>query len=208
MEAVYTWEHELILASQSPRRKDLLESAGVKFAIMPSSADENSNPALSPQDQALEIATRKAKVIAERFPGRLVLGADTIVVLNQATRPQILGKPASPEDATRMLRILSGITHQVITAYCLVCIEKKLFIQRAVVTDVTFKVLSDDEIKAYVASAEPLDKAGAYAAQGKGAFFVKAVKGSYTNVVGLPLVEVLEDLKALGAWQPSDLVTR
>ncbi|SCY84505.1 Maf family protein [Desulfoluna spongiiphila] len=183
----------LVLASQSPRRKDLLEEAGVLIDIIPSHADEILPEGVDPAGCAIALGRLKARDVAESHPDRWVLGADTIVVVDD----MILGKPASGDDANRMLRLLSGRAHQVCTGFCLLNASLDREICDVVVTDVTFKALSEAEISWYIDTGEPFDKAGAYGIQGKGASLVREIKGSYTNVVGLPVCEVVEHLKAI-----------
>ena len=185
---------QLILASKSPRREFLLKQAGIKFSVIPSEIDESSIQISSPEQYAKQLALEKAKYIADRNPKAWVIGADTIVVIDG----EVLGKPISDEDARRMLRKLSGHTHQVITGYCILCQSLSRLNNEAVTTDVTFKHLTEDEIDWYIRSGEPFDKAGAYAIQGMGAFIVKSINGSYTNVVGLPVCEVVELLSIEG----------
>ena len=178
----------LILASQSPRRKDLLEQAGFAFEVIPGNFNEGSVPLDKPEPYARLLAMEKAKQIANQFPDSWVIGADTVVCIKGA----VLGKPHSKQDARHMLKQLSGQTHQVVTGYALIRkAEQKLFTD-AVRTDVSFKTLSTEEIEWYIHTSEPFDKAGGYAIQGLGSFLVKGINGSYTNVVGLPVCEVIE----------------
>jgi len=176
---------KLLLASQSPRRIELLRNAGFDFEVVPSGIDEGlPNPGERPEDYARRVARAKAFEVAARSPfGSLVLGADTIVTINGT----ILGKPTGPFDATRMLRLLSGKTHEVITAICLVRAPEEIAALKHETTFVTFCELNEDTIRAYVASGEPLDKAGAYAIQGLASRFVSHISGCYFNVVGLPI---------------------
>ena len=178
----------IILASKSPRREYLLSQAGLKFTVVPSDFDEDSVTPVDPPLFARILAESKAGDVARNHPDSWVIGADTIVLIDN----MILGKPASRDDARRMLQRLSNQTHQVITGYCICCQNKGRFFSDTVSTDVTFKALTDDEIEWYIHTDEPFDKAGAYAIQGLGTFLVKAVNGSYTNVVGLPVCEVIE----------------
>ncbi len=180
----------LILASASPRRKYLLEQAGLSFDIIPSSVDEDSIPVTAPENYVQVLAEAKALDIAEKYPECWVIGADTIVMINGT----ILGKPGSRDDARAMLEQLSGQSHFVYTGYSIHCREKKIIISEAVKTEVVFKELSHEEIEWYVHTKEPFDKAGAYAIQGLGTFLVRRIAGSYTNVVGLPVCEVIEHL--------------
>lgn len=180
----------IILASKSPRREYLLTQAGLLFSIIPSHFDETSVPMGEPSLYARILAESKAAEISEKHPDSWVIGADTIVLINGT----ILGKPASRTDARNMLRQLSGETHQVLTGYCICCKSKNRFFSDTVITDVNFKQLTDEEIEWYIHTKEPFDKAGAYAIQGLGTFLVRSVNGSYTNVVGLPVCEVIECL--------------
>ncbi|MDR3676783.1 MAG: Maf family protein [Acidobacteriota bacterium] len=182
---------KIILASNSPRRRELLRNAGFDFEVSVSAVDEG-EPSLGepPDEYARRVARAKALDVAARSPsGSLVLGADTIVTLDGL----ILGKPSGPFDATRMLRMLSGQTHEVITAICLVMAPAQIEAVEHESTFVSFRELSEDEIKNYVASHEPFDKAGAYAIQGLASRFVTHISGCYFNVVGLPvsLVDVV-----------------
>lgn len=185
----------LILASQSPRRKELLEQAGLAFTVVPSDVDEDGITVTEPARYARYLAEAKAMDISEKFPDNWVLGADTIVVADGL----ILGKPGSKEEAMSMMKRLSGRQHVVYTGFCLSFKKGGKRISETVQTLVEFKVLSDKEITWYVATPEPYDKAGGYAIQGQGAFLVKRIEGSYTSVVGLPVCEVIESLTAMGA---------
>jgi len=180
----------LILASKSPRRRYLLEKAGLKFTVIPSKVDENSVILSAPDTYVKSLAEAKAGDVSNRYPDSWVIGADTIVFVDGT----ILGKPASVDEARAMLKRLSAKTHQVLTGYCICRKTDGRFISECVTTDVSFKKLSATEIDWYIQSGEPFDKAGAYAIQGIGTFLVKRINGSYTNVVGLPVCEVLEYL--------------
>ena len=180
----------LILASQSPRRKYLLEQAGLTFSIIPSDFDEGSVTVSDPDSYVRMLAEAKAADISEQHPDCWVIGADTIVLIDNT----ILEKPGSNEEARSMLKQLSGKTHQVFTGYCICCKNKDTLFSETVKTDVHFKSLSDTEIEWYIQTGEPFDKAGAYAIQGIGTSLVKGINGSYTNVVGLPVCEVIEFL--------------
>ncbi|WP_373498292.1 nucleoside triphosphate pyrophosphatase [Desulfococcus sp.] len=183
-------QHRLILASQSPRRKYLLQKAGLVFQVIPSSVDEGAVPLSDPAAYVKTLARAKALDVAARHPDAWVIGADTIVLIDGA----ILGKPGSKHEAREMLRHLSGQTHQVYTGYALCRHAPARMITDAVKTDVLFKTLSETEIEWYIRTGEPFDKAGAYAIQGLGTFLVRSIHGSYTNVVGLPVCEVIEAL--------------
>ena len=183
-----------ILASGSPRRKRLLEDAGLVFDVAPAPPDveEEVAPGLAAEAEAMRRALAKAGFVAKMNPGALVLGADTVVVLDG----EILGKPSSVDDASRMLGLLSGRTHEVITAFTLLGADSRQ--EEAVSTKVSFRLLDEETIARYAESGEPMDKAGAYAIQGMGGSLVDRVAGSYTNVVGLPVPEVLNMLMRCG----------
>lgn len=188
----------LVLASQSPRRRELLEQLGVAFEIVPAHADEALLPGESARDYVLRVARDKARAVA----GEVVLAADTAVVL----RGEVLGKPADPADARRMLAALSGTSHEVLTA---VCVRRAggadpVELDAVVSTSVRFAPLSPEQVEWYVATGEPLDKAGAYAIQGAGGAFVEAVEGSVSNVVGLPLPQTTDLLRRVGFRLPWD----
>jgi septum formation protein len=174
---------ELVLASQSPRRSELLRSAGISFRVQAANIDETPLPGEAPVAYVRRLAREKAEAV----PGELVLGADTVVVAGG----QILGKPVNANDAIRMLLLLSGRRHEVITGFCLKGPET---ITGHDTTAVFFAPLTVDEIRAYVATGEPMDKAGAYAIQGLASRFVERIEGSYSNVVGLPVALVYRHL--------------
>ncbi len=184
----------LILASASPRRRELLAQAGFNFEVIPTDIPEVRKPNEDPIRFVTRLAREKAEAVAATHavtPDTLVLGADTIVVVDE----QVLGKPQDAADAGRMLRLLSGQTHQVITGLCLARGRER---QRAAeVTFVRFVTLSDQEIDDYVATGEPLDKAGAYAIQGRAGRWVPRIHGCYFNVVGLPLALVSSMIEAM-----------
>jgi septum formation protein len=187
----------LVLASASPRRLELLRQAGIEPEVIASRIDETARDGEDPIDYARRMSLEKARAIAATIDGeRPILGADTIVHLPDG-EPRILGKPASADEARVMLARLAGREHEVVTAYTL--LYKGGERGRAVETAVTFRALEPAELEGYIGSREWEDKAGGYAVQGLAAAFVRSVRGSYTNIVGLPLCEVLEDLDALGA---------
>lgn len=191
----------LVLASASPRRRELLSAVGLSFNVVPAEIDEESLPVqATPQESAEYSARSKAQVVAKQHPSAVVLAADTIVVLPESG--EILNKPGSPDEAVSMLRRLSNRGHQVITGYCLMCEDEQRLHVAHSNTKVQFMPLSDAQISGYVATGHPLDKAGAYGIQGIGAFLVKEVEGSYTNVVGLPVAEVVFCLAEWGVWAP------
>jgi septum formation protein len=183
----------LILASSSPRRQELLGGAGIPFEARPPHTSEDriaGEPAL---EYAYRVAREKAQAVARECPNRYVLGADTIVTVEN----EILGKPRDAEDARRMLRLLSNRGHEVTTAVCLLLPSGGVN-NRHSTTRVTFRKIEEEEIRAYVASGEPMDKAGAYAIQGGAQRWTQAIDGEYSNVVGLPLSLVTEMLCAGG----------
>ena len=191
----------MVLASASPRRKELLERVGLRLEIRPADVDERLLPDEAPLAYVRRLAALKARTVADALPsGACLLAADTIVLVDDGG-PPVLGKPADAADARVMLARLSGRTHKVVTAFHLIANGQER--GRAVETEVTFRPLHPAELEGYVASREWEGKAGGYAIQGLAAAFVRSVHGSYTNVVGLPLCEVLEDLDALGAL-PAD----
>lgn len=188
----------LILASSSPRRRELLRSLCPEFRVMPSDLDETL-AAGSPRDAAAALALDKARAIARRVGQDIVLGADTIVVIDG----EPLGKPAGPDEARAMLRRLRGREHEVITAVAVVDARTGRSDTVSVVSRVRMADYGEAEIEAYVASGEPLDKAGAYAIQARGAALVAGLEGSLSNVIGLPLAETARLLAAFGV-QVSD----
>ena len=186
----------LILASASPRRAELLEAAGFEFDVMPADVDETPDPAEDPGAYALRVARDKAEAVHSRCQdsGSVVLAADTVVVANG----EILGKPRDSADARRMLRLLSGVAHDVLTA--IVIRNASEVASEVVTTKVWFQPLDDSEISWYVDSGEPEGKAGAYAIQGRAARFIERIDGSWSNVVGLPvatLYRLLEELAVI-----------
>ena len=184
---------KLILASQSPRRKELLLEHGFQFEVVPSHAPETLDPKLTAAQNALLIAKKKALKIAKKREG-VILAADTIVKL----KDKILGKPKDKAHAREMLEALSGSTHEVITAFVVYDSQTKKEISQIVITKVYFKKLSSDFIESYVATHTSIDKAGAYAIQEKGDSFIEKIEGSFTNVVGLPIEEIKIALQKFG----------
>jgi septum formation protein len=188
-------EKGIILASASPRRMELLASAGIAFAVFAGNVQEEPLPGELPRDHVIRLARDKAYEVAARVEGKFFVGADTIVHCDG----EIMGKPKDAADAERMLRKLSGVPHEVITGYAVYDKGRDGLLCDAVTTRVYFKRLRDEEIRAYIATGCPMDKAGAYAIQGGAAHMVERIEGSYTNVVGLPLCEVVEALRKIGA---------
>lgn len=183
----------LILASASPRRAELLRNAWIAFTVAPAHVREEPMPNETPLSYAQRLARDKALAIFASYPKHTVLGADTVVVVDE----HLLEKPTDPEDAIRMLRLLSGRTHQVITGVCV--LAEGFERSEAEVTQVRFSQLSEDEIAAYVRTGEPMDKAGAYAIQGMASRWAESIEGCYFNVVGLPVPRVYRLLRAAEA---------
>lgn len=182
-------ENQVVLASQSPRRQELLHRLFDRFTVCPAEIDETMNPNLIPQEAVAELSARKARAVAQTYPDALVIAADTIVVCDT-----IFGKPKDEADAVRMLRELSGRAHQVMTA---VTVRRGDDVRtEASVTQVYFRPLREEEIAAYIRSGEPMDKAGAYGIQGRGALFVERIEGDYYGVMGLPVCLLYEMLEA------------
>lgn len=186
-------QHPLILASASPRRQELLRQAGIPIEVHPAHIPEEQRAGEAPLEYALRLSREKADAVAQRFPGRFVLGADTIVVVGE----EVLGKPCDPEDAARMLRMLSGRGHAVTTAVTLISASGQRT-TRAATTNVFFRELAEEEIQQYIATGEPMDKAGGYAIQGGAGRWAIRMEGEFSNVVGLPLTLVSEMLRASG----------
>lgn len=188
---------DLVLASSSPRRRDLLLGLGLRFTVAPADVDENLVGEEAPEVHVSRLGLAKAVHVSEIVRDQWVLGADTVVVIDGA----ILGKPRDEEEALTMLSTLTGRTHEVFTGYAFVhhCFPEKRLV-RHVRSKVTIREMTPPEIAGYVRTGEPLDKAGAYAIQGVGSAIVAEIDGSYTNVVGLPLCEVAKDLKKLGIF--------
>jgi septum formation protein len=182
-----------ILASASPRRQDLLRSVGLKFKIIPAHVNEEYLAGESPREHVKRLSLSKAMAIAQKYPDAWVLGADTIVVIDGL----ILGKPKNKKKAREMLEALSDREHKVFTGFTLAHVATKVYKTKVISSAVQFKRISSEEMEWYVSCDEPYDKAGGYAAQGRGASFIKSIRGSYTNVIGLPLCEVMEELQNL-----------
>jgi septum formation protein len=190
-------EADIVLASASPRRSELLASAGIRCRVVPGDIPEEPLPDEEPIDHVLRLAEEKARAVAKSNAGRFFIGADTIVLCDG----EIMGKPKDAADAERMLKKLSGIPHEVVTGFAIFDQERQGAIRESVRTKVYFKQLRDEEINAYIATGCPFDKAGAYAIQGGAAHMVQRIEGSYTNVVGLPLCEVVDALRRMGALE-------
>lgn len=185
---------KIILASGSPRRKQILEQVGLKFTVEVSDYEEKPIPGVVPSEFVETLSLEKAKAIAKNHDDAIIIGADTIVVLDN----QILGKPKTKEDAREMLKKLSGNTHSVFTGFTIIDTVNKRTITNHVETKIRFKNLSEEEISAYIETEEPMDKAGAYGVQDRGALFVEYIEGDYASVMGLPILKIFEILKTLG----------
>lgn len=185
----------IVLASASPRRSELMGLAGIACRVVPTDICEDVLPGEEPGEHVMRLAREKARAAAGMTEGRFFIGADTVVVLDG----RIMGKPADEEQAYEMLSALSGRNHQVITGFSVLDNGNGSCLSRNVQTEVTFKALGEREIRAYIASGCPMDKAGAYAIQGGAVHFVRAICGSYTNVIGLPMTELYEALEAMQA---------
>ena len=189
-----TRENPLLLASNSPRRRRLLQQIGLPFRSMPSHVDENLTLG-EPAENAVLLAEKKAKAVYSKTEESWILGADTMVVVGGS----ILGKPRDHEDVHSMLSRLSGKEHEVITGFCLLDPSGEVAHSEPITTLVRMKHLSKEEIEAYMDTGEPFGKAGSYAIQGVGAFLVESISGSYTNVVGLPVCALIKSLLTVGA---------
>jgi septum formation protein len=188
----------VVLASSSPRRKELLEKAGLKFSVDPSETDEKLGESSGPEELAKSISLMKARSAAQRHPGSIIIAADTFGVLDG----RLLGKPDDAAHARRMLKQMSGKCHEVLTGFTIIDSGSGKAVSRVVRTKVYFKELSSGQIDKYVESGEPLGKAGAYAIQGSGAALVERIDGDYFNVVGLPVRELARELKKFGIELP------
>lgn len=185
---------QLILASQSPRRKELLEKCGIPFLVEAADIDETLNPELPLEDAIQELSYRKAAAVLAHHPDAVVLGSDTIVVVDRT----VLGKPENRREAEWMLRKLSGNTHQVITGICLLSSRREY--RNVSVSDVTFMPLSEEEIRFYLESGEADDKAGAYGIQGLAGNYITSIRGDYYAIMGLPVSMVYAELKNINSY--------
>lgn len=184
----------IILASASPRRKELLEKIGLKFEVEPSNYVEDMRSGLSPDELARAVSLEKAKAVACRHKNTIVIAADTFIVF----KGKIMGKPGTEAEARKMLMRLRGKSHSVVTGFTILDTDENKILTKSVETVVHIKNLTSEEIEAYVKSGEPLDKAGAYAIQGFGSVIVERIEGDYFNVIGLPLSALAEGLKEFG----------
>ncbi len=185
---------KIILASESPRRKQLLQQVGLKFQIDPSGYEEDMNHSKDPYELAEFLSLKKAQNVANKYKDEIIIAGDSLISCNG----EIFGKPHTPERAREMLKALSGITHEVISGYALIDTRTNKIISGAKGTKVYFRKLEENEIMSYIKTGEPLDRAGAYAIQEKGAFLIDKIEGDYTNVIGLPITEIIQSLRKLG----------
>ena len=184
----------IILASASPRRKELLEKIGLEFEVEPGDYEEDIGSGIEPHELAQKISLKKAEVVASKRKNALVIAADTFIVCGG----KILGKPHTEDEARKMLETINGRAHSVVTGFSIIDTGKNKTLSKSVETRVYVRKLTPAEIDAYVMSKEPLDKAGAYAIQGLGAVIVEKIEGDYFNVIGLPLSMLTEALKEFG----------
>lgn len=185
---------KIILASASPRRKEILRKTGLNFSICTSDYKEDINLSLKPRALAKFLSRKKAETVAHKYKNAIIIAADTFIVFKN----RLLGKPHTDKEAEKMLNMLNGKAHSVITGFTIMDTASKKILSRSVETKVYFKKLGRKEINAYVRSKEPLDKAGAYAIQGLGSVFIERIDGDFLNVVGLPLLALTESLKKFG----------
>ncbi len=178
----------VILASASPRRKELLEQLGLSFKVVPAHISETILPNEMPLEHVRRLAEEKGRAITDLYPEHFVISADTIVVYHG----EILGKPVDKADAFRMLRLLSGNKHEVITAFSILCGSKKTYMTEDELTEVRFRDLSDEDIHEYIEGGSPMDKAGAYGVQDVSANLVRSISGCYYNVIGFPIAHFKE----------------
>ena len=185
---------KIILASQSPRRRDLLKQIGLEFEIDPSNYEEDMTLDMEPRKLAEDLSLGKTKDVAQRHKDSIIISADTIIAVDN----EVFGKPKTPEKAKYMLQKLSGRAHSVITGFTIINTEINKQISKSVETKVYFKNISEEEMDAYIATGEPLDKGGGYAIQGMAALFVEKIEGDYFNIVGLPIIAIVDELKNFG----------
>ena len=187
---------KIILASASPRRKEILEKTGLKFMVDASDYEEDLSLRMPARRLARYLSCEKAKAVANRHRNAIIIAADTIICFND----KVFGKPHNENEAKRMLNILNGRSHYVITGFTIIDTEEVQSVSRSIVTKVYFKMMTMKKIDAYVRTGEPLDKAGAYAIQGVGAAIVKKIEGDYNNVVGLPVDALMKALRKFGVY--------
>ena len=185
---------EIVLASASPRRKEILEITGLNFCVCASDYEEDLDLSLKPHKLARFLSLKKAEAVANKYKDAIIIAADTFIYYKN----RLLGKPHTEKEAKKMLGLLNGKVHSVITGFTIMDTGSGQIVSKSEVTKVYFKKLTDEEISAYVSSGEPLDKAGAYAIQGLGAVFIEKIDGDFFNVMGLPLSALAESLKKFG----------
>ncbi|MBL7031798.1 MAG: septum formation inhibitor Maf [Nitrospira sp.] len=185
---------KIILASASPRRKEILGTTGLKFDICVSDYEEDLSMKKEPRSLARFLSRKKAEEVAHKYKNAIIIAADTFIVF----KDKLLGKPHTAKEATRMLTMLSGKAHSVITGFTVLDTGSNKLVSRSIETKVYFKKMTQKEINAYVSTKEPLDKAGAYAIQGLGAALIEKIEGDFLNVVGLPLSALAKTLKGFG----------
>ena len=185
---------KIILASASPRRKEILEITGMEFEVCPGDYEEDLNLSMHPEELSRFLSRKKAECVSDKHDNAIIIAADTFISFND----KILGKPHNEKEAEKMLVMLSGEKHSVITGFTVLDTGSNKIMSKSVVTNVYLRTLTSSEITAYIKSKEPLDKAGAYAIQGLGAVFIEKIEGDYFNVVGLPLFALAECLKKFG----------
>jgi septum formation protein len=185
---------KIILASASPRRKEILSTTGLEFAVCKSNYEEDLTLSREPRALARFLSRKKAEDVAQKYSDAVVIAADTFIVY----KDKLLGKPSGPDDARRMLKTLSGKAHSVITGFTVIDSRSNKKVSRSIDTKVYFRKITQAEIDAYVRSGEPIDKAGAYAIQGLGAVFIERIEGDFYNVVGLPICALAESLRTFG----------
>lgn len=184
---MFKTDKELILASSSPRRRQLLSGLGIDFAVVCPDVDESLREEEDGHAYVLRMAEAKGQVVADLYPAAWIVAADTVVIADG----RLLMKPESEDQAVEMLSLLSGRMHQVRTAYCVCCRREQKKVVRSVLTEVRFRLFDSAWARAYASTGEPMDKAGGYGIQGRGGVLVESLSGSYSNVVGLPLAEVV-----------------
>lgn len=185
---------KIVLASASPRRKEILEITGLDFQVCASDYKEDLNPSFKPHKLARFLSRKKAEAVAHKYRDAVIIAADTFIYFKNS----LLGKPRTAEEAEKMLGLLNGKVHSVITGFTILDTGSEKIISKSVVTKVYVRKLTEEEIRAYISSGEPLDKAGAYAVQGLGAVFIEKIEGDFFNVMGLPLAALSESLKKFG----------
>lgn len=191
---MYKTERTIILASTSPRRRELLKLTGLKFKVSASDYEEDLTLDLPPYALAIFLSGEKAKSVAKKYKNALIIAADTFIVF----RDKIFGKPHTEKESIKMLKALNGKVHTVITGFTIIDTDSKIILSKAIETKVYFRKLTIQEIEAYVKSGETIDKAGAYAIQGLGSVIIRKIEGDYFNVVGLPVCALIQSLKKFG----------